>query len=166
MTGQSLYLGVLLGMAAGGCLQAADRPDLNGNWQFDAAHSEMHSQIPPGLVWQIEQTGDSIHVVEHAGDKSVNDFTCATDGKECKVKSYGHPAKASFYYNGPVLVEVETMGQNRDTVIKKRMELSGDGSVLTVEVMHIMPSGKGPEKLVMTRKAGVPMAGLTSSPAK
>jgi hypothetical protein len=163
MAARSLYMVTLLGLAAGGCIQAAERPDFSGNWQLDPSRSELHSPVPPGLIWQIGQTADSIHVIEHAGDKDLYEFKCFTDGKECKVKNGGHAAIASFYYNGPILVELETMGKNRGTVIKKTIHLSGDGSMLTINVMHVLPEGKEPEKLVMTKK---PDGQLAASSAK
>jgi hypothetical protein len=127
---------MLLGLAAGVILQSAGRPDLNGSWQLDVSKRVLHSQVPPGLIWQIEQTADSIHVTQHADAKN--------DGRDCKVNNFGHPATASFYHNGPVPVELETLGQNRGTVMKKRIRLSEDRSVLTIDVMHFLPEGKEP----------------------
>ena len=86
--------------------------------------------------------------------KNPDDIRCATDGKDCKIKDEGRSATVSFYYNGPVLVELESEGQNRDTVTKKRMHVSSDGSTLTVEVIHVLPTGKQPEKLVLSRQTG------------
>jgi hypothetical protein len=138
--------------------QSAARPDLNGSWQLNPSQSELHSHMPSGMNWLIEQNGDSIHMVERDGDKSVSDFRCATDGKDCKVKDHGHGVKVSFYYNGPVLVELEKMGEN--AVVKRRFHSSSNG--LTVEVIHLMPEGKEPEKLVLT-KTDTPAKDLSAS---
>lgn len=163
MRTQVFCIALLAGWTTTGLIQAADKPDLNGKWELDSSRSELHMAVPPGLSWQIEQKDDSIHVIEHAGDKNVAEFACSTDGKGCKVKDSGHAAEASFYYNGPVLVELETSGRNRDNVVKKRIHLTGD--VLTIDVMHIMPAGKD-EKLVMTRKTSNQMASLPASASK
>jgi hypothetical protein len=115
--------------------------------------SELHSHVPAQLTWQIEQKDDSIHLVQTAEEKKdAAEISCATDGHDCKVKDEGHAATVSFYYNGPVLVELESQGQNRDTVIKKRISVSSDGSTMTVDVIHILPTGREPEKLVLTKE--------------
>ena len=134
---------------------ADSRPDLNGVWRLDPALSEIHSHLPAQLTWQIEQGDNSIHLIQRAQEKkNADDIRCATDGHDCKVKEEGHSASVSFYYNGSVLVELETEGQSRDTVTKKRLHVSGDGATLTVEVIHISPPGKPAEKLILTRQPG------------
>jgi hypothetical protein len=134
--------------------EAPARPDLNGSWRLDPALSEVHTHVTGDLTWQIEQDDNSIHLIQRAQEKKADDIRCATDGHDCKIKDEGHNAIVSFYYNGPVLVELESEGQNRDTVIKKRMQVSSDGSKLTVEVIYVVPTGRQPEKLVLTRQGG------------
>lgn len=98
------------------------RPDLNGIWRLEPAQCVLHSRIPSELTWQIEQSNNDIRLIQRFGDcKNADDLRCATDGKDCKIKDEGHSAVISFYYNGPVLVEVEALGHNRDTVTKKRI---------------------------------------------
>src|SRR5271165_1677430 len=116
------------------------RPDLNGIWRLEPAQSEIHSRVPSQLTWQIEQSETAIHLIQRLGDKN-DELRCGTDGKDCKVKEEGHPAVISFYYNGPVLVELESQGSNRDTITKKRISISQDGSRLTVELIHVLPAG-------------------------
>jgi hypothetical protein len=114
--------------------------------------SEVHSRVPSQLTWHIEQDDNSIHLVQHIQDKKDEDeIRCATDGHDCKVKDEGRSVTVNFYYNGPVLVELESEGQNHDSVVKKRLHLSPDGSTLTVDVVHIAPEGKQPEKLVLKK---------------
>ena len=130
-----------------------ERPNLNGSWHLQPSQCELHSHFPAELTWQIEQGDNSIHLVQRTQErKDADDIRCATDGKDCRVKEEGHSAFVSFYYNGPVLVELESEGQNRDTVVKKRMHVSDDGSTLTVEVIHVLPTGRLPEKLVLTKE--------------
>jgi hypothetical protein len=131
------------------------RPDLNGVWRLEPSLSEVHSHLSTPLTWQIEQSDNSIRLIQRTEEKKdPDDIRCATDGHDCKVKEEGRNAFVSFYYNGPVLVELESEGQNRDTVTKKRMHISSDGATLTVDIIHILPSGKQPEKLVLTRQPG------------
>jgi hypothetical protein len=127
------------------------RPNLNGNWRLEPSQCEMHSRVPGQLTWQIEQDDTSIHLVQRTEEKkNGDDIRCATDGKDCKTKAEGRSVVLNFYYNGPVLIELETEGH--DNVVKKRLHLSNDGSTLIVDVTHVSPPGKPTEKLVLTRQ--------------
>jgi len=128
------------------------RPNLNGVWRLEPAQCELHSHVPAELTWQIEQSDNAIHLIQHGENSSVDEVRCGTDGKDCKIKGEGHSAVISFYYNGPVLVELESQGSNRDTITKKRMSVSPDGSHLTVELIHVLPTGKPTEKLVLSKQ--------------
>jgi hypothetical protein len=129
-----------------------DRPDLNGVWRLEPSQCELHSHVPDQLTWQIEQTDDAIHLVQRSGDKAGGEWRCGTNGKDCKVKDEGRSAVLNFYYNGAVLVELESEGSNRDNVTKKRISLSKDGSHMNVEIIHVMPTGRPPEKLVLSKQ--------------
>lgn len=130
------------------------RPDLNGVWRLEPSQCELHSHVPSQLTWQIEQTDGAIHLIQRLGaGKNADELRCGTDGKDCKVKEEGHSAVMNFYYNGPVLVELESQGANKDTVIKKRISVSKDGSLITVDVIHVLPLGRPPEKLVLSKQA-------------
>jgi hypothetical protein len=107
-----------------------DRPSLTGTWQFDAARSELRTSKMASATWVIEEGDNTIHITR---DKK-SELRCTTDGKECHVT--GEKATASFWYNGPVLVEMETKG---DHVTRYRIKLSDDGKTLTVELTHIVP---------------------------
>ena len=164
MSAKCLWLAVPLGFALIVWADSAARPDLNGNWRLDPSLSEIHSHVPSELTWQIEQDDNSIHLIERSAEqKDADDVRCGTDGKDCKVKEGGHKASVSFYYNGPVLVELETEGSN--AVTKKRMQLSSDGSKLTVEVIHVLPAGEGTEKLVLSKQAGPAQTAATQASA-
>ena len=155
MSGKWLAASLMFGIVCWG--DSPSHPDFNGNWRLDPSLSEVHSRIPSKLTWQIEQSDGAIHLIQQVEEKkNPDDIRCATNGTDCRVKEEGHAAVVSFYYNGPVLVELESEGQNRDTVVKKRMTLSSDGSRLTVDVIHVMPTGIPPEKLVLTRETAAP----------
>jgi len=140
---------------------AQKRPDLNGVWRLEPAQCEFHSRVPSQFTWQIEQSDNAIHLIQRLANKSSVDeeVRCGTDGKDCKIKEEGHPAVISFYYNGPVLVELESQGSNRETITKKRISVSPDGSQLTVELIHVLPAGRPSEKLVLSKQS------VTGSPA-
>ena len=108
---------------------ANDDPSYSGTWQAADKTSEL----------VVEQTGDAIHVTEQRAGKTLSDYTCKSDGKDCNFKEEGKKAKVSVYFNGPKLVEIRTRG---DVVMKRRFGLTNDGKTLEVESMPIVPPGK------------------------
>jgi hypothetical protein len=153
MSVKILALIVSVTFAAIGWGASLDHPELSGTWNLNPSLSEIHTHVPTQLTWEIEQKDGTIHLVERSQEmKNPTEIRCATDGHDCQVKEEGRPATVSFYYNGPVLVELETEGQNKDTITKKRMHVSSDGNTLTVDVNHILPADKPQEKLVLTKQ--------------
>jgi hypothetical protein len=130
-------------------LAAQDRPNLSGTWQFDSSKSELHTVKIAGGMWVINEDDNTIQITESAdGAVKKIDFKCTTDGKECKIT--GAKAKASFWYNGPMLVEMETKGDN---VVRYRMKLSDDGKTLTVDTTSIVPQSTQDDILVFRKQA-------------
>ncbi len=125
---------------------AADRPELNGTWQFDAsgAESKLKSET---LV--IHQTEDSVDISEDRTSKSgkeiKDDIQCNTMGQQCKLKN----TQVSLWYNGDMLVLVET---HNDVVTKTRFKPSGDGKTLNLEVTHMAPGTPKTENMTFTKK--------------
>ncbi len=141
--GACFVLVMLCGYAVG-----QDRPDFSGTWQFDASKSELHNLKLTSATWLIEERDDSIHITEsEAGRSKKIEMKCTTDGKECDVS--GDKAKASFWYNGPMLVEMEKKG---DHVIRYRLKISEDGKTLKIETTQIMPQTDGIDTLVFTKQ--------------
>jgi hypothetical protein len=126
-----------------------DRPNLSGTWQFDVAKSELHTVKVAGATWVISEDDTSIQISESADGASKKvELKCTTDGKECKVA--GSKTKTSFWYNGAMLVEMETKG---DTVVRYRMKLSDDGKTLTVDTTSIVPQSAQGDVLVFRKQA-------------
>ena|SRR5579862_5552740 len=130
-------------------LAGQDRPNLSGTWQFDGSKSELHSVKVAGATWVINEDDSSIQITEseEGGNKKI-ELKCTTDGKECKVA--GDKATASFWYNGPMLVEMENRG---DHVMRFRMKLSEDGKTLTVDTTSIVPKADQDDVLVFRKQA-------------
>ncbi|HLH00455.1 MAG TPA: hypothetical protein VKX49_29390 [Bryobacteraceae bacterium] len=124
-----------------------DRPNFSGNWQFDASKSELHNLKMSDATWAIQEADNSIHLTLNESGKAV-ELKCTTDGKDCNAS--GEKAKASFWYNGPMLVEMETKG---DHVIRYRLKLSDDGKTLRVETTSIVPKEDATDVLVFTKKS-------------
>jgi hypothetical protein len=141
-----LSASIFLGLASAPAPAQDDRPNLSGTWQLDPAKCDLHSGKAGSATWVIDEKDNSIHIVENDGSKDRN-VECSTDGKECSVTP--DKAKASFWYNGPTLVEMETKGSN---ATRYRMKLSADGSVLNVEVTHIVPQSDKSDTLAFVKR--------------
>jgi hypothetical protein len=130
-------------------LLAQDRPNLSGTWQFDSSKSELHTVKVGGATWVINEDDSSIQISESEdGAAKKTELKCTTDGKQCKVS--GDKATASFWYNGPMLVEMESKG---DRVMRYRMKLSDDGKTLTVDTTSIVPQVTQDDVLVFHKQA-------------
>jgi hypothetical protein len=122
---------------------AADRPDLTGTWKLDPEHSRISDEKLQSATLLIHQTADGLTIADNQvtpeGKEKKLQVDCNTMGKECKLKE----GIFSLYYNGDVLVVMQTRGSN--LAVKRRFTLSPDGSKLTVELVHISPTGKPAE---------------------
>jgi hypothetical protein len=128
---------------------AQDRPNLSGTWQIDSSKSELHGAQVASATWVIAEDDSSIQINEsESGASKKVELKCTTDGKDCKV--IGDKAKASFWFNGPILVEMETKG---DRVTRYRMKLSDDGKTLTVDTTSIVPQSAQDDVLVFRKQA-------------
>jgi hypothetical protein len=70
---------------------------------------------------------------------------------ERSIHTKGEPTSVSFWYNGAALVELVSKGHNRETVVKKRMQLSADGRLMNVELIPMVGSEQ-PGKLVYEKQ--------------
>jgi hypothetical protein len=130
-------------------LVGQDRPNLSGTWQLDSAKSEMHTEKVDAATWVINEDESSIQISESEGGAAKKlQLKCTTDGKQCKIS--GEKATASFWYNGPMLVEMENKG---DHVMRYRMKLSDDGKTLTVSTTSIVPQVTQDDVLVFQKQA-------------
>jgi hypothetical protein len=130
-------------------LSGQDRPDFSGTWQFDSSKSELHGLTVAGATWVINAGENSIQITESDGGASKKiEVKCSTDGKECKTG--GGKATASFWYNGAMLVEMESKGEH---VTRYRMKLSADGNTMTVATTSIVPQSSQDEVLVFQKQA-------------
>jgi hypothetical protein len=137
---------VLLAVPAEG--QDQERPSFSGTWQFDATKSDVHLSKISSATWVIEEGDNSIHITQTENGKGKKtDLQCTTDGKECKFPG---DRRDSFWYNGAMLVEMETKS---DHVIRYRMKISDDGKTLTVEVTHIVPQTDKMDTMVFQKQS-------------
>jgi hypothetical protein len=128
------------------------RPEFTGTWHLDTASSQIHSRVSDELTWTIDQKNDDIHFVESGAERGGTlDIKCGTRGTDCKAKEAGKPLTVYFWYNGPALVEMETEGKG-EAITKRKMQLSDDGTSMVVEITHIAPEGRSPEKFVLKKQ--------------
>ncbi len=144
-------------LALSGCAAWAqsDHPNLSGTWQLDQTKSELHAGKSPALTWFIDEKENAIQMKQVEKDDSGKqrevDFNCGIGGKECSVKEPDGQFKASFWYNGPMLVEMKT-SEHTDHIMKYRMKLENDGRVLNVEMTSIVPVSEKPDHLVFSKQ--------------
>ncbi|MBL8209848.1 MAG: hypothetical protein JNK87_04020 [Bryobacterales bacterium] len=131
--GMLLVLGVLP------LLVAADRPDLSGTWRLEGNDAET-------LI--IAQTDDQVAIASKS--PAATEVKCGVSGKACDGTIGGEKVSVSYWFNGPMLVEMATGGKRKDRVVKTRRSLSSDGQKMEVEVIPIAPVGKS-EKLTYVK---------------
>ncbi|MDE3195606.1 MAG: hypothetical protein KGN84_04640 [Acidobacteriota bacterium] len=119
---KSLFCVAMFAGVAATVLAQTDASSLSGTWVLQKDNT---------VKLVLEQTSDSVHVKETKGDRVVADYTCKTDGKDCKVKEEGHSEKVSLWFNGPKLVELITRGSD---VTRRRFTVADGGKTLQVEL--------------------------------
>lgn len=143
----------LLSMFGYTIMAAQDRPDLSGTWQLDPAKSEMQLNKVSAMTMVISEQDGKIKINQNEkladGKERKIAYNCTTDGKECNVE--GEPAKASFWYNGAMLVSMETK-RNGSNVTRYRMKLSPDSKSLNVEISSLVPQSEKVDKLVFAKQ--------------
>jgi hypothetical protein len=132
-----VHLTVILLLSCGAAALADDQSDrqkLLGSWELQgAAENSLASS------WTFSAAKNSIQVTQLEGGNKVADFACGTAGTSCEVKTGGKKATVSMWFNGPLLVEMETKGSD---VVKRRFKILPQGDVMEMEVIPIVPGGK------------------------
>jgi hypothetical protein len=131
----------------------SDKPDLTGNWQLDASKSEMQLNRFSDLKLTISEKDGKINITQAEklpdGKERKVTYNCPTNGADCTVPETG--AKASFWYNGPMLVNMETEKKG-GSVIRERLKLSADNKALTMEISNLVPASDKVDKLVLEKQ--------------
>lgn len=107
------------------------RAKLMGAWESQDASGK--------ATWLLEDKGDAVHVTYLQGTQKLSEFECNTGGQECATKDAGHAAKVSLWFNGPMLVELETKGSE---IIKRRFAVAGAGEEMEVELIPVASKSK------------------------
>jgi hypothetical protein len=132
---------------------AADKPNLSGTWRVQQ-DAQLVDGVLPAIT--IVQNESDLHLSDASSKKNNSSvIDCNTIGKQCEATLDGHPVKVSYWFNGPVLVEMLYLGKDNERVVKTRRSLSDDGQKMTVEMIQIVPPGKSPVKAVFVREQHV-----------
>lgn len=132
-----VHLTVILFFSFGAAALADDQGDrhkLLGSWELEGTAENTSS-----FSWTFSPARDSIRVTQLEGGNKVADFACGTAGTACEIKAAGKKATVSMWFNGPLLVEMETKGSD---VVKRRFKILPQGDVMEMEVIPIVPGGK------------------------
>jgi hypothetical protein len=112
---------------------ASARAHLIGTWQ-------QQDDAGKGIsVWVVETKANSLHITNSQGDQKVSEIDCKPTGAECEGTASGKKAKVSMYFNGPTLVQLETVGSD---VIKRQFTVKEQPDVMEIEVMPIIGNAK------------------------
>ena len=106
------------------------RDKLIGTWQVSDAKSDAE-------VWSLETKGEVLRISHSVKDKT-DQIECNVIGRDCEVKLGGRKATVAMWFNGDMLVEMETRGNE---VTKRRFKVAGNDT-LQLDVMAINPPGK------------------------
>jgi hypothetical protein len=121
--------------------QQADRASLIGSWVQSSGNN----------AWIIDKAADGLHITQIEGTGTVADYQCNLTGNDCDVKVAGHKAAISMYFNGAILVQIETKG---DQIVKRRFSIEPSGNTLKVETI---PMGAHAQTEEMEFERGQPM---------
>jgi len=108
------------------------RAKLTGKWEQSDGNGETKS------TWTLRESGDSVHVENSNLKGTIVEFDCNVGARECAIKHAGHKSKVALWFNGPKLIEMETMGTE---VVKRRFTVTGDGDTMELETIPLVPSG-------------------------
>jgi len=109
------------------------RAQLIGTWQQQDAAGKGIS------VWVVETKPNSLHITNSQGDQKLSEIDCKPTGAECEGTASGKKTKVTMYFNGPTLVQLETVGSD---VTKRQFTVKEQPDVMEIEVMPIIGNAK------------------------
>jgi hypothetical protein len=111
---------------------ASARAQLMGAWQQQDASGKGIS------VWVVETKGNALHITNSQGDQNLSEIECKP-GAECEGTASGKKSKVTMYFNGPTLVQLETVGSD---VIKRQFTVRDQPDMMEIEVIPIIGGAK------------------------
>lgn len=120
------------------------RAQLVGTWQEENASGNAAS------VWVLESKGEALHIVHSQGDQKLSEFECTPTGAECEGRVSGKKAKVVMYFNGPTLVQMETVGSD---ITRRRFTVAAEPDMMELMVVPLVGDVKA-ETRHLKRTAG------------
>ena len=120
---------------------ATARARLIGAWQ------QQDDSGKGASVWVLAAKGDSLHITHSQSDQKVSEFECKPTGAECEGMVSGKKAKVTMYFNGPALVQLETVGSD---ITKRQFTVTEQPDMMELKVTPIIGDAK-PETLNLKR---------------
>ena len=111
-----------------------DRKELIGSWVLQSSAENNQAS-----AWTFSAARNTLQIIQLDGSSKVADFSCRTDGVSCEINTGGKKAQVSMWFNGPRLVEMETIGSD---VVKRRFRVLSQGDAMEMELIPIVPRGK------------------------
>ena len=112
---------------------ASARARLIGAWQQQDDSGKGSS------VWVLELKGTSLHITHSQGDQKLSEFDCKPNGAECEGTASGKKAQVTMYFNGPALVQIETVGSD---VTKQQFSVIEQTDMMELQVIPIIGNAK------------------------
>jgi hypothetical protein len=112
---------------------ASARAQLIGAWQQQDDSGKGIS------VWVVETKDNSLHITNSQGDQKLSEINCKPTGAECEGTDSGKKTKVTMYFNGPTLVQLETVGPD---VIKRQFTVREQPDMMEIEVIPIIGNAK------------------------
>lgn len=112
---------------------AAARAQLIGTWQ------QLDDAGKVTSVWILESKGASLHISHSQGGEKLSECDCKPTGADCQGMASGQKATVTMYFNGPTLVQFETVGAE---VTRRQFKVADQPGMMDLEVTPITGSGK------------------------
>jgi hypothetical protein len=110
----------------------SDRSKLAGTWESATPDKGDRE------VWVIEEDDSGLRI-KHNDSGKETEFDCDRGKRDCEVKGDARKLQVSTWFNGPMLVQLETRGSD---VVKRRFVVQSQDDLMEVEVMPLVPPGK------------------------
>jgi hypothetical protein len=133
-------------------------PDFTGTWALSVARSDFGPFPPPERRTDlIEHQNGTLKVkrreVTAGGQERAGEWTCPTDGTDCKNTMGRTEMRSSVRWEGSTLiVSTKTTYEGQDASVEDRWVLSPDGRTLTISRSAVSPQGTAHQTFILERQ--------------
>jgi hypothetical protein len=133
-------------------------PDFTGTWTLSVARSDFGPfPAPQRRTDAIEHRDGTLKVtrreVNAGGQERAGEWTCTTDGTDCKNTMGRTEMRSSVRWEGSTLiVSTKTTYEGQDASVEDRWALSTDGHTLTISRSAVSPQGTAHQTFILERQ--------------